>query len=83
MGPLFRVSPLPGSKAERSQKQVFVFFLAFEQFLLATINDSENDNLRQFTTRINTYFGEILDFLTYARDEVPFPFSPLGRPKDP
>ena len=61
----------------------FVFFLAFVQFLLTTINDSENDNLRQFTTRINTYFGEILDFLTYGRDEVPFPFSPLGRSKDP
>tara|TARA_B100000929_G_C15184550_1_gene309956 strand:+ start:203 stop:469 length:267 start_codon:yes stop_codon:yes gene_type:complete len=55
----------------------FVFFLALMQFLLATINGTENEHLQHFTARVNAYFGEILGFLAYTQNEVPFPFSPL------
>ena len=60
----------------------FVFFLALVQFLLVIINNTENEHLCQFTTRLNAYFGEILGFLSYTRDEVPFPFSPLPHSED-
>ena len=55
----------------------FVFFLALMQFLLVTINSTENEHLQHFTARVNAYFGEILAFLGYTRSKVPFPFSPL------
>ena len=60
----------------------FVFFLALVQFLLVIINNTENEHLRQFATRLHAYFGEILGFLSYTQDEVPFPFSPLPRTED-
>ena len=60
----------------------FLLFLALVQFLLVIINDTENDNLCQFTTRLNAYLLEILAFLSFAKAEVPFPFSPLPRPPE-
>ena len=60
----------------------FIFFLALVQFLLAIINDTENDNLLQFTTRLNLYLGQILAFLCFSSEAVPFPFSSLPPPPE-
>jgi hypothetical protein len=54
-----------------------VLFLSAVQFLLAWLNDRPNDNLRDFAAKLDGYFRDCLDFLGYATDTVPFPFSPF------
>ena len=58
---------------------LFVFFLAIVQFILVVINGEKNENLCQLASRINSYLKQILDFLSFATDQVPFPFSPLPK----
>ena len=58
---------------------LFVFFLAVVQFILVVINGQKNENLSQLASRINSYLKQILDFLSFAIDQVPFPFSPLPK----
>ncbi|MFP6757365.1 MAG: DUF4389 domain-containing protein [Alphaproteobacteria bacterium] len=55
-----------------------ILFLAAVQFLLAWINGQPNDNLRDFTVKLDAYFRDCLDFLGYASAVVPFPFSPFA-----
>ena len=55
----------------------FVYFLSVVQFILAIINGQKNDNLRHFASRINAYLTQVLQFLSFEVDTVPFPFSAL------
>ncbi len=55
-----------------------VVFLATVQFLLSWITGRVNGNLRDFCGKLGRYFGDMLGFLGYATDIVPFPFSPMG-----
>ncbi len=54
-----------------------ILFLAAVQFVLTWLNRTPNENLRDFSGKVNAYFHSVLDFLGYASDAVPFPFSPL------
>jgi hypothetical protein len=54
-----------------------ILFLAAVQFVLTWINRRPNENLRDFSGKLNAYFHGVLDFLGYASETVPFPFSPL------
>jgi len=45
------------------------------QFLFALISGSANDNLKQFGGSLSRYIFQVLRFMTYNRDEKPFPFS--------
>ncbi len=45
------------------------------QFLFALLTGSPNDNLRQFGKSLALYIYRVLEFLTYSRDDKPFPFS--------
>lgn len=54
-----------------------ILFLAAVQFVLSWINRRPNENLRDFSGKVNAYFHGVLDFVGYASDTVPFPFSPL------
>ena len=57
-----------------------ILFLALIQFVLWLINDEVNANLREFAGRVNAYFGEIIGFLSFSRNAVPFPFAPFPGP---
>lgn len=54
-----------------------ILFLAAIQFVLTWLNRAPNENLRDFSGKLNAYFHSALDFIGYASDAVPFPFSPL------
>jgi len=56
---------------------LFVYFLSVVQFILTIINGQKNDNLRYFASRINAYLTQVLQFLSFEIDTVPFPFSAL------
>ena len=62
---------------------LFVFFLAVVQFILEVINGAKNENLCRLASRINSYLTQILDFLSFTIDNVPFPFSPLPKSSEP
>ena len=55
-----------------------IVFLATAQFLLSWITGSVNGNLRNFSGKLGIYFRDMLGFLGYVTDIVPFPFSPIG-----
>ena len=56
---------------------LFVYFLSVAQFILTIINGQKNDNLCHFASRINAYLRQLLQFLSFEVDTVPFPFSAL------
>ena len=56
---------------------LFVYFLSVTQFILTIINGQKNDNLCHFASRINAYLRQVLQFLSFEVDTVPFPFSAL------
>ena len=45
------------------------------QFLFALITGQDNLNLRRFGQSLAQYFYQALGFLTYSRDDKPFPFD--------
>ena len=59
---------------------LFVYFLSVAQFILTIINGQKNDNLCHFASRINAYLRQVLQFLSFEVDTVPFPFSALPEP---
>jgi hypothetical protein len=55
-----------------------IVFLATVQYLLTWISGGVNGNLKDFCGKLGVYFRDMLGFLGYATDIVPFPFSPMG-----
>lgn len=45
------------------------------QFLFALLSGNPNNNLRKFGESLSRYIFQALQFLTYSREEKPFPFS--------
>lgn len=45
------------------------------QFVLALLNDTPNDRLVAFGRSLGRYLQQITNFLTFATEEIPFPFS--------
>lgn len=45
------------------------------QFLFALLTGSPNRNLRQFGESLALYIYRVLQFLTYSKEDKPFPFS--------
>ena len=61
-----------------------VLFIAIElitlasciaQTVLVLVNGQPNDTLREFSSRLNRYSYQILEYLTFRSDRKPFPFS--------
>lgn len=52
-----------------------LFFVALFQFILVLLNDTPNDRLAAFGRSLARYFEQIVRYLTFATDEIPFPFS--------
>ena len=63
----------------------FVFWItilvALVQFVVVAINGKVNDELRNFTVSLIQYLWELLAFITFVRDEQPFPIGQF--PKHP
>ena len=49
--------------------------MAIIQFVLALATDRPNDRLTAFGRNLGSYVGQLASFLTFASEEVPFPFS--------
>ena len=49
--------------------------LALVQLLLALVSDGPNNCLQHFGRALGQYLRQITDFVCFAREEVPFPFS--------
>jgi hypothetical protein len=54
---------------------------AIVQFVLALLSDTPNARLIAFGQSLGLYLGQIADFVSFATEEAPFPFSawPSGR----
>jgi len=45
------------------------------QFVIVLLNDTPNSRLVSFGRSMGNYLGQIVNFLTFATEEMPFPFS--------
>jgi len=52
-----------------------IIVLALAQLVLIVLNDSQNDTVRSAMTILGRYIGEIMDYLSFATDERPFPLG--------
>ena len=54
---------------------------AIIQFVLALLSDTPNEHLVAFGRSLGLYLSRIASFVSFATEEVPFPFSawPSGR----
>ena len=56
-----------------------VFLLAVVQFVVIAINGRGNDELKHFCLTLVQYLWELLAFITFVRDEQPFPIGPFPK----
>lgn len=49
--------------------------VALVQLLFAAISDGPNERLQHFGRGLGQYLRQITDFLSFASEDVPFPFS--------
>ncbi len=49
--------------------------VAIVQFVITLLNDTPNARLASFGRSMGSYLRQIVNFLTFATEEVPFPFS--------
>jgi len=52
-----------------------VCFVTVIQFLIMLLNDKPNARLVSFGHSLGRYLKQIVDFLTFAIEEIPFPFN--------
>ena len=53
------------------------YIMATVQFVVVIVTDEPNSQLRDFGSRVGTYMRELLDYLIYRTDQMPFPFAPF------
>ena len=82
-------SAAPGSKRNIWIRGIFMLLmgLAFQvcgtvlcivtliQFMMTLLNDTPNIRLVSFGRSMGSYLRQIVNFLTFATEEMPFPFS--------
>lgn len=51
------------------------------QFVIMLLNDTPNDHLLAFGRSLGCYLQQIANFLSFASEEIPFPFNdwPVGK----
>jgi nucleoside recognition membrane protein YjiH len=52
-----------------------LLFVTIIQFLIMLLNDTPNVRLMSFGRSMGSYLGQIANYLTFATEELPFPFS--------
>ncbi len=55
--------------------EVVLWIVVVIQFVLALVSDVPNERLSAFGRSLGSYVRQIVHFLTFATEEVPFPFS--------
>jgi len=58
----------------------FIFSLALIQFVVIAVTGRVNEELKDFSLSLVQYLWELLAFVTFVRDEQPFPIGPFPRP---
>jgi hypothetical protein len=56
-----------------------IFALAIIQFIVLAITGKANDELKGFCFSMVQYMWELLAFITFVRDEQPFPIGPFPK----
>ena len=52
-----------------------MFAVSIVQFVIMLLNDTPNERLVTFGRSLGRYTKEIIYFLTFATEDIPFPFS--------
>ena len=52
-----------------------LFFVAIIQFVLTLVSDAPNSRLMALGRSLGRYQGQIANFISFASDELPFPFT--------
>lgn len=52
-----------------------MFIVTIIQFVLALLSDEPNDRLVAFGRSLGKYLQQLAHFLTFASEQIPFPFS--------
>ncbi len=52
-----------------------LFFVAVIQFAITLLNEAPNARLLSFGRNLGIYIKQLASFLTFASEEVPFPFN--------
>lgn len=56
-----------------------LFALAVVQFVLLAMNGRTNDEVKSFALALLQYVWELIAFITFVRDEHPFPVGPFPK----
>jgi len=56
-----------------------LFAIGVVQFVVVALNGKVNDELRSFSINLVQYLWELVAFVTFVRDEQPFPIGPFPR----
>jgi Domain of unknown function (DUF4389) len=54
-----------------------IIFLAIAQFVVRAVTGRVNEELKGFSFSLVQYLWELLAFVTFVRDEQPFPIGPF------
>lgn len=54
-----------------------VLLLAVFQFVVLGVKGKQNDEIKSLSLNLVQYLWELLAFVTFVRDEQPFPFGPF------
>jgi len=57
-----------------------LFILAFLQFIIVAINGRANEELKSFCFSLVQYLWELFAYITFVRDEQPFPVGNFPKP---
>lgn len=52
-----------------------LFIVAVFQFVMVLLTGAPNKQLLEFGRSLGRYFQQIVNFLTFAAEQIPFPFS--------
>ncbi|MGB4360422.1 MAG: DUF4389 domain-containing protein [Rhodoferax sp.] len=52
-----------------------LFFIAVIQFVIALVSDKPNPRLSWFGRSLGRFQSQIANFVSFAREDVPFPFA--------
>jgi hypothetical protein len=83
------ISDASGNKRNIWMRGLFMLLMAFAfhvcitvlcvvtviQFVMMLLNDTPNTRLVSFGRSMGNYLRQIVNFLTFATEEIPFPFS--------
>jgi hypothetical protein len=83
------ISAAPGDKRNIWIRALFMLLMAFVlhvcgtvlfvvtviQFVIVLLTDMPNARLLEFGRSLGSYLRQIVNFLTFATEDIPFPFS--------